>query len=127
MFQAALVTILTTAQLGPPTKPAPPDVAEVKELTPAELAKLPPAEIMGLENAVITARSVKFESIKTADGPRIRLMFGDTTLVATKVQVRTQYPVDGKPQNRIISLWIDKEGKTLMESNLEPAPKPKQP
>jgi hypothetical protein len=77
-----------------------------------------------------------FESVKTTDGNRIRVVWADGALEATRVHIRTRAILildkdDGVPRDRIVMMWIDKDGQTHLESKLEPdlpepAPKPKQ-
>jgi hypothetical protein len=76
---------------------------------PAALPPIPaakePVRITSLENAVITLTGdgvVKFEPVKTSDGPRIRVTFAGVTVEATRLQIRRG--------NDITTLSVGKNG-----------------
>lgn len=95
--------------------------AVVAQPPPVPLPPIPAAKesvrITSLENAVITLSgdkdaAVKFEPVKTSDGPRIRVTFAGVTVEATRLQVRRG--------NDITTLSVGKDG--LMEANGERVP-----
>jgi hypothetical protein len=106
MVPTLFVKLVLAAMVAQPPVPRPP-IPTAKESV----------RITSLENAVITLSGdkdgvVKFEPVKTSDGPRIRVTFAGVTLEATRLQVRRG--------NDITTLSAGKDG--LMEANGERVP-----
>jgi hypothetical protein len=121
-----LLTILNVMiMLSPPTLPRDPNLPP--EPTPTKAKASEGTRFTNLENAVITLsmegtfKRVSWRPVESSGGTRIRITMGDVTIEAARVTMRRTH--DNKYE--ITDMWVNKEGRMVMESRIEPKPKPR--